>query len=120
MKKKEKTAFRGKWLVIWLIQAASMLTLSVGIALSYYLSATLHNLLLWIGLSAAGFTSACLATKKGLLNYAAWIMPPTAGFMGHYWVWSYMPGAGPVLLCAFVSLVGAATGEVIKQQNKRK
>ena len=106
------------WLLVWLVQILVMLALSVVIALSYYASAVLHGLLFWGGLSMAGFAAACLATVKGLLNYAAWIMPPIMGFVGHYLVWDYLPGFGPILLCAFVSLVGAATGEVIKGQRK--
>jgi hypothetical protein len=106
------------WPVIWLIQMISMLAVSVVIALSYYLSSALHGVLFWGGLSIAGFVSAYLATVKGLLNYAAWIMPPVMGFIGHYLIWDYMPNAGAILLCAFVSLVGAATGEVIKRQDK--
>jgi len=116
MKKQRKLTL--KWPLIWLIQMAGMLAVSVMIALSYYVSSALHGLLFWGGLSVAGFIAACLATVKGLLNYAAWIMPPVMGALGHYLVWDYLPGAGPILLCAFVSLVGAATGEVLKEQKK--
>lgn len=118
MKTKKQRWTQVKWPMIWLIQIAAMLAISVAIALSYYISSTLHSLLFWGGLSIAGFIAACLATVKGLLNYAAWIMPPLMGALGHYLVWDYLPGAGPILLCAFISLVGAATGEVIKGQRK--
>ena len=120
MKNRKRRGPRVKWPVIWLVQMISMLALSVLIALSYYLSAVLHGVLIWGLLSIAGFVSACLATQRGLLNYAAWIMPPTMGFVGHYLVWDYLPGAGPILLCALISLVGAATGEVIRRQGLPK
>lgn len=120
MKAKKQRNIRAKWLIIWFIQIASMLALSALIALSYYLGPVLHGILFWGGLSLAGFVSACLATCKGLLNYAAWIMPPVTGFLGHYLVWEYPPKAGPIFLCAFISLVGAATGEVIKRQGTHK
>lgn len=106
-----------KWLIIWLIQIIGMLAVSVVIALSYYLSAVLHGILIWGGLSIAGMIAAYLATVKGLLNYAAWIMPPVAGMIGHYIIWDYLPSPGPILLCAFISLIGAAAGEVIKRQS---
>ena len=116
MRTKKQRPVKAKWLIIWIVQIISMLAVSVLIALSYYVSTVLHGILFWGGLSIAGFVSACLATRKGLLNYAAWIMPPVMGFVGHYLVWDYLPGAGPIFLCAFISLVGAATGEVIKRQ----
>lgn len=120
MKVKKHRPMRAKWLVVWIIQIISMLGISILIALSYYLSSVLHGILIWGGLSIAGFVSACIATRRGLLNYAAWIMPPVAGALGHYLVWDYLPGAGPIFLCAFISLVGAATGEVIKRQGTHK
>lgn len=116
MRTKKRRPMKAKWLLVWLVQIISMLAVSVLIALSYYVSSTLHGILFWGGLSIAGCISAYLATVKGLLNYAAWIMPPVMGFVGHYLVWDYLPGAGPIFLCAFISLVGAAAGEVIKRQ----
>ena len=120
MKTRKQRMMRMKWPIVWLIQMVGMLAVSVLIALSYYLGSVLHGILFWGGLSIAGFAAACWATVSGLLNYAAWIMPPVMGFLGHYLVWDYMPNAGPVFLCAFVSLVGAATGEVIKRQGTHK
>ena len=67
-----------------------------------------------------GFLSGLIATRKGLLNYAAWIAPPVMLFVGYVLVWGYAPSAGPVFLCGFVSLVGAATGEVLNQRQKKK
>ena len=115
--RKKRTPLLPKWLKVWLIQITGMLAVSVVIALSYYLSAVLHSILIWGGLSIAGCIAAYLATVKGLLNYAAWIMPPVMGFAGHYIIWDYLPGPGPIFLCALISLIGAAAGEVVKRQS---
>ena len=120
MKEKKQPKLRCKWLVIWLVQFASTLALGVLIAQSYYLGAVLHGILFWGLMSVAGCISACMATRKGLLNYAAWIAPPMMGLLGHYLVWGYAPNAGPIFLCAFISLVGAAAGEVLKRQETYK
>ena len=68
-----------------------------------------------------GGVSAYWATKKGLLNYAAWIAPPLCQALGHMAVWFYPPSPGPVLVCVFVSIVGAAAGEVrLREQHKKQ
>lgn len=120
MKKKIRRCRKFGWMAVWLMQIGCMLAVSVLIALSYYLGDILHGILFWGGLSIAGCISAYLATVGGLLNYAAWIAPPVTGMLGHYIIWSYMPGMGPIFLCAFISLVGAAAGEVIKRDKRCK
>lgn len=108
-----------KWLWILLIQLISMLALGALISLSVIPGKIFHGICLWGVMPVCGFISACLATKKGLLNYAAWIAPPIMEIFGNLLVWGYSPTMGPVFLCAFISLVGAATGEVLKVQTKR-
>lgn len=120
MSVKQRKALRMKWPVIWLIQIISMLALGALIALGYYLGPVVHGILIWGVMSIAGAASACLATVRGLLNYAAWIAPPAMALLGHILVWGYLPGMGPIFLCAFISLVGAATGEVIKRQQDHR
>ena len=117
VKNGKRAKIRMKWLWIWLIQIAGMLALGLITALSYYLGSVIHAILFWGAMSIAGFVSACIATRKGLLNYAAWIAPPAMSLLGHILIWGYFPGAGAILLCAFISLVGAATGEVLKRQD---
>ena len=107
------------WLWIWLIQFAAMLALSLLAALSILGGRFVHILCLWILLPAIGGVSACVATRKGLLNYFAWIAPPAMEFVANRIVWGYAPEVAPVFLCAFVSLVGAATGEVLKRQARK-
>lgn len=118
-KPKQKKPIRAKWLWIFLIQLISMLALGALISLSVIPGKIFHGICLWGVMPICGFISACMATKKGLLNYAAWIAPPVMEVFGNLLVWGYSPTAGPVFLCAFISLVGAATGEVLKRQYKR-
>ena len=118
-KHKQKRSVPAKWLLILLIQLISMLALGALISLSVIPGKVFHGICQWGVMPICGFISACMATKKGLLNYAAWIAPPVMEVFGNLLVWGYSPSIGPVFLCAFISLVGAATGEVLKVQNKR-
>ena len=108
-----------KWLWILLIQFISMLLLSLALEQTYYLNITLHSVCTWVVYPVAGLFSACLATRKGLLNYAAWLVPPAMQFLGYYICWPYSIKPGPVFLCAFISLIGAAAGEVLKRRDKK-
>ena len=119
---KASRARRGRlhWLWVWLIQIASSLLFALPISLSLWLGGAVHALCMW-GLSPIlGFLSGLIATRKGLLNYAAWIAPPVMLFVGYEIAWGYPPAPGPVFLCGFISLVGAAAGEVLNQRQKKK
>lgn len=118
-KQKPKKLPGARWLWILLIQIISMLALGALISLSIIPGKIFHGICLWGVMPVCGFISACLATKKGLLNYAAWIAPPVMEVFSNLLVWGYSPTMGPVFTCAFISLVGAATGEVLKVQHKR-
>ena len=109
-----------KWLWILLIQMVSMLLLSLALEQSYYLSIVLHGICTWVLFPLAGMFSACFATRKGLLNYAAWIVPPAMQFLGYCICWPYFLKPGPVFLCGFISLIGAAAGEVLKRRDNKK
>lgn len=111
--------FPKKWLWILLIQIVSMFTFSMLVSLSIWLGALLHGICLWLIMPAAGFISSHYATRKGLLNYIAWLIPPTAQVFANLLLWGYSPSIAPVFFCGFVSLVGAAAGEVIKRRHKR-
>jgi len=102
--------------VVLLAQFALALPAGVLIAATDLLPPWVYNMTSWAGMSAVGLTLAYRATRRGLLNYAAWIVPPVCMWLGHWLLWGYSPAPGPVLLSAFISLVGAAAGEVRNQQ----
>lgn len=108
-----------KWLLAWLVQFAEMLAVGVVAALTDMLHPAVYGVMVWAVAPVLGLLSACRATRRGLLNYAAWIAPPVCMWLSYYLIWSYSPQPGPALLCAFLSLVGAAAGEVLNQQKKR-
>lgn len=110
---------RLSWLLIWLIQFAAMLLVSAITALSILGGSFVHALFQWGLMPLSGFISAMWATRKGLLNYVAWIAPPVMMFAGNLLIWGYALSTGPVFLCGFVALVGAATGEVLNRQGRR-
>lgn len=109
-----------KWPVVWLVQIVLMLILGVLAALAAMLGAVASGIAAWGVMPLAGMFSACRATRRGLLNYAAWIAPPACMAAGNLICWGYLPSAGPVLLCALISLVGAAAGEVLNMRENAK
>lgn len=116
-----KTKPKGpRWIVAWLIQIAEMLAVSALASLSLGVHPALYSLALWVLTPLIGAATACRAVLRGLLNYAAWIAPPVCLFAAHNLIWGYVPPAGAMLLCAFVSLVGAAAGEVLARQRPKK
>ena len=108
------------WLKACLIQFAVMMAACLAAELSYYASGLLHNICLWAVIPILGAYTAARCVLAGVNNYAAWIAPPVCCVIAALILWGYVPGAGPVLLCAFISLVGAATGEVMSRQNNRR
>ena len=115
-KRSFQTRRRIGWPLIWLIQAAAALLLGVLTALSAWLGGVVHGAFLWAVMPLGGMAAGCIATRGGLNNYLAWLAPPLMEVLGSLLVWGYSPQAGPVFLCAFLSLVGAAAGEVLKRQ----
>lgn len=109
---------RRGWLIAWAIQAAEMLAACALASLSLELHPALYGLALWLLVPLLGALTACRAVLRGLLNYAAWIAPPLCLLAAHTLIWGYVPPAGAMLLCAFISLIGAAAGEVLNRQKK--
>ena len=107
-----------KWPVVMLAQFVLALAAGTLIAAANLLPPWVYGILSWAGMSAVGMTLAYRATRRGLLNYAAWIAPPACMWLGHWLLWGYSPDPGQVLLSALISLVGAAAGEVRNQQSK--
>ena len=84
---------------------------SLAIALAFGLFQGLMPLL--------GAVSAYFATRHGVNNYLAWLAPPLCAYLAHYIVTTYAPSdAGPTLLTAFLSIIGAAAGHVRNEQTK--
>ena len=106
------------WLLVWLIQAVAAFALGALGALSALLGGFVHGLFLWALLPLGGMALGCVATRKGLNNYLAWLAPPIMEILGNLLIWGYGPAVGPVFLCGFLSLVGAATGEVLNRQDR--
>ena len=106
------------WPLIWLIQAAAVLALGALAALSTLLGGLIHGAFLWALMPLGGAAAACMATMRGLNNYLAWLAPPLMEIAANLLIWGYSPKTGPVFLCGFVSLVGAAAGEVCKRQRR--
>lgn len=99
-------------------QGASMFLLAL---LGHLLSPVrwVSAVLLWIAVPISGAVTACFVTVKGVSPYLAWILPPVmATFAGLIASMGYAPSAGAMLLCAFVSLIGAAAGDVLTRPRK--
>lgn len=119
--KKERLRGRSrlKWPWILLLQIMATLIVFLLLSLSLWLGSLMHGLCLWFLTPIAGFLSACIATRAGLLNYLAWLIPPFVQVAADLLLWGYAPGTAPVFLCAFIALVGAATGEVLKRSHDK-
>jgi len=107
-----------KWPLAWLLQIAEMLAAGALTACTDMLHPALFAVMSWAVMPVLGLLTSCRATRRGLLNYAAWIAPPACMWLSHYVIWGYSPAPGPAIACAFLSLVGAAAGEVLNQQKK--
>ena len=107
-----------RWLWAWAIQFAEATAAGLLAALAFGWSAILYGVLLWGGVPLAGLLSACRAVRRGLNNYLAWIAPAPCLYAANFLLWGYSPPAGPALLTALLSLVGAAAGQVLSQRRK--
>lgn len=109
-----------RWLMAMLLQGIGTLAIDLLLGLSLWIGGILHGLCIWVLIPVCGLFSACLATKAGFLNYFAFLVPPLCFAASNLILWGYLPPIAPVCLCAFVSLVGAAAGEVIKRGQKQQ
>ena len=107
-----------RWIVAWVIQVAEALAAGLLAALAVGWGAAASKVLLWGFAPLAGLFSACQAVRRGLNNYLAWLAPAPCLFAAHYALWGFAPPAGAALLTAFLSLVGAAAGQVLVQRGK--
>lgn len=109
------------WRLMWPLQALIMLIialLSTFLPLLFPAAAQpLRLIFLWLLPCAAGAFTACRLSRSGLISYAAWIVPPIMHSIVPLIFLGYLPSPFSMLLCAFVSLVGAATGEVMLRRD---
>ena len=118
MKVKKDGHRQANWGIAWVIQILSSLAAGMLTALMAGLHPIAGSIALWLFMPCAGAFTAFRAVRRGLLNYAAWIAPPACLYAANILIWGYAPPAGGALFCAFLSLTGAAAGEVYNQQHK--
>ena len=107
-----------RWLRALALQIAEMAAVGMLTALAQGVGALPRALMLWVATPVAGMVTACRAVQRGLNNYLAWIPPALCLFLANWLVWGYAPPAGPALLTALTSLVGAAAGQVLMQRGE--
>ena len=105
-----------KGLLMLIIQFIGMAVLAYLMFNTLWFSRIVYNICIWGVWPVAGLFSAYLVTVRGVNNFIGWIAPPLAGLIAHYLAFFYMPeSAGPFFVCAFLSIVGAAAGDVVKK-----
>ena len=77
-------------------------------------------LFLWTLPSAAGAWTACLLSRSSLNSYAAWLIPPVVHSIVPLLILGYLPSPFSMLLCAFVSITGAAAGEELRKRDQKR
>lgn len=108
------------WLRAMLLQIICTLAMYLLLGLSLWIGGFIYGLCIWGLIPVCGLLSACISTRAGFLNYLAFLVPPLCFTASNLILWGYLPPIAPVCLCAFVSLVGAAAGEVIKRGQKQQ
>ena len=107
-----------RWLWALALQCMEMTAVCLLAALAEGAGALPRALMLWAAVPLAGLMTSCQAVRRGLNNYLAWIVPAPTLYGANLLVWGYAPPPGPALLTAFVSLVGAAAGQVLLRQHE--
>lgn len=106
--------------VIVLLECALALLCGWLTALSKCLGGAAHFIVLWLLEPLSGAVAAYLATARGLNNYLAWLAPPAFLYLAWYFTWTYAIEPGPAFVCALLSIIGAAAGDVVKKSRKKK
>lgn len=107
---------RKRMLLRFAAQGAIVFLLAFGVELARPLRG-LHTVAAYGLLPLAGAYTACRIVRGGVNPYLSWILPPLAATAAGFLVsLGYAPAAGPVLLTALFSLVGAALGDVLQKQ----
>ena len=110
-----------KTIKLLLVQLALTAVASYLGALALYMGPAVYGVCQWALLPIIGAAISYGITVRGVNNYLAWIIPPVTAAGAHYLAFFYMPpSAGPVMVCALASIVGAAAGDVVKKIRKSK
>ncbi len=114
---KENSKILTGWRFWWALQAIVMLFIALCSTFLPLLfptfEAPLRAIFLWVMPSVFGAWSAYQAVCRGLISYAAWLLPPVIHSIVPWIVIGYPPAPLSMLLCAFISLIGAAAGDVM-------
>jgi len=110
-----------RWRILWPVHLLIMLLIALCAAYLPLLlpsaSVPLRIVFQWLLPALFGAWSACRLTRCGLISYAAWIAPPFVHTVVPWLAIGYPPSGLSMALCAFVSLVGAATGDVLYKRD---
>ncbi len=112
------------WRLFWIVQALVMGIISLCATLLPLMFPAaqlfLRLVFLWLLPCVIGAWTACRLARLGLNSYAAWLVPPVLHTVLPWLVIGYPPHAGSAALCALISLIGAAAGDVLyKQEHSR-
>ena len=108
------------WAIVLVLECAILAVAAALAALSEWLPAGICAVCQWVFYPLAAAAAACIATRKGVNNYAAWIPGPIVYPLVYWLVWNYLSSAGPMFLSAFTAIVGAALGETMNQFEGRR
>jgi len=72
----------------------------------------------WGFLPIFGFCTSLWLTLRGVNCYLAWLLPPICMGGVPWLLIGYPPPIGSAFLCAIISLVGAASGDVLLKKKK--
>lgn len=80
----------------------------------------LFGILIYAVYPLVSLISAMVIVRKGINPYGAWLLPAVSETLsGLIASMGYAPDILPILISAFLSLIGAATGDVMNKQDKR-
>ena len=99
-----------------LFQALVMLIASALAAFAPLIWPPFKIILHWVLLPVLGALTAGLLAFSGVICYAAWILPPVIVSALPWLLLGYPIEPGAMLLCAFLSMIGASAGEVMRKR----
>lgn len=80
----------------------------------------LYDILVYIFVPLFSSFTSLKIVRKGINPYLTWILPPAAETLAGFLVsLGFGPNPLPVMITAFISLVGSAAGDVLNKQYKK-